>query len=268
MADALLGLVAHPLAVVAHVLRETLRALPLPHKQIVIPAQAGIQFFYWIPGLPPDRVGGAPGMTGLRLRVRVHRRAAGELRRDLDHRLVDQHRHRVQVAGESFEPQPLRLQRQRAAAGERVVKSRQPVAVEQLPGARMVGVLGAGAPPARPDLVARRLQDRLVGGVLPQHQGLDDAEQALALDVGQHVVQRRLRSGLRHGEVGALGPAGEFACFFPQLQAGPERGLGLALELGVRAQRVHVGRGVVHHLRKDHGAGRRQGPARPPQVQR
>ena len=55
------------------------------------------------------------------------------------------------------------------------------VAVEQLLGARMVGVLGAGAPPALPDLVARRLQHRLVGGVLPQHQILDDAEQPLAL---------------------------------------------------------------------------------------
>ena len=45
----------------------------------------------------------------------------------------------------------------------------------------MVGVLGAGPPPALPDLVARPLQHRLVGGVLPQHQVFDDAEQPLAL---------------------------------------------------------------------------------------
>ena len=45
----------------------------------------------------------------------------------------------------------------------------------------MVGVLGAGAAPALPDLVPRRLQHRLVGGVLPQHQVFDDAEQPLAL---------------------------------------------------------------------------------------
>ena len=105
----------------------------------------------------------------------------GELRRDLDHRLVDQHRHRVQVAGVALQPEPLRLQRQRPAAGEGVVEGGQLVAVEQLLGARMVGVLGAGAPPALPDLVARLLQHRLVGGVLPQHQVLDDAEEPLAL---------------------------------------------------------------------------------------
>ena len=98
---------------------------------------------------------------------RIHRRLARELRRDLDHRLVDQHRHRVQVAGVALEPEPLRLERQRPAAGERIVEGGQLLAVEQLLRARMVGVLGAGAPPALPDLVARRLQHRLVGGVLP-----------------------------------------------------------------------------------------------------
>ena len=74
-------------------------------------------------------------------RLGVHRRLARELRRDLDHRLVDQHRHRVQVAGVALEPEPLRFERQRPAAGEGVVEGGQLVAVEQLLRARMVGVL-------------------------------------------------------------------------------------------------------------------------------
>lgn len=53
--------------------------------------------------------------------------------------------------------------------------------VEQFPGARMIGVLGAGVAPALPDFVARLAQHRLVGGVLPLDQFFDDAEQPLAL---------------------------------------------------------------------------------------
>ena len=55
------------------------------------------------------------------------------------------------------------------------------VAVEQLLRPRVVGVRGAGVAPALPDLVPRLLEDLLVGGVLPQHQVLDDAEQPLPL---------------------------------------------------------------------------------------
>ena len=40
-----------------------------------------------------------------------------------DHRLVDQHRHRVEVAGMGFEAQPLRFERQGAGGGDRVVES-------------------------------------------------------------------------------------------------------------------------------------------------
>ncbi|MFZ1507619.1 MAG: hypothetical protein WAV74_12610, partial [Anaerolineae bacterium] len=59
----------------------------------------------------------------------IDRRLAGELGRDLDHRFVDQHRHGVEVAGVGFEAQALRLQRQRAAAGEGIVERGQLVAV-------------------------------------------------------------------------------------------------------------------------------------------
>ncbi len=172
VADALFRLVAHPLAVMAHVLGEALRAFPFAHKELVIPAQAGIQFVLWIPGLRCA----APGMT-----AEGNRRLAGKARRDLDHRLVDQHRHRVEVAGVTFQPQALCFQRQRAAAGKGVVEGRQHMTVEQFPGARMIGVLGAGVAPALPDFVARRLQHGFVNGVLPQHQLLDDAEQPLPL---------------------------------------------------------------------------------------
>ena len=40
------------------------------------------------------------------------------------------------------------------------------------------------------------------------------------------------------------------------------------VQLRVRAEHVHVGRRVVHHLREDHRPRRRQRPPRPPQVQR
>ena len=166
-ADALLGLVAHPLAVVTHVLGQTLRALPLAGDERLLLSRLGI-----------------------------HRRPACKAGRDLDHRLVDQHRDRVQVARVRFQSEPLRLERQRAATGEGVVEGGELVPVEELLRARVVGVLRAGAAPALPDLVARGLQHRLVGGVLPLHEILDDAKEPLALLLllllgGKEVGQRR-----------------------------------------------------------------------------
>ena len=162
-------------------------------------------------------------------------RQPGKPRRDLDHRLVDQHRDRVQVAGVALEPEPLRLERQRAAARERVVEGGQFARIKQrhlpnefffpyflFPISYFLILLGAGAPPACPDLVARRLQHLLVGGVLPQHEILDDAEEPLAL----------------------------------------------LLLLLHRREEVRITRRVVHHLREDHRPRRRQRPPRPPQVQR
>ena len=51
--------------------------------------------------------------------------------------------------------------------------------VEEFLGSRVVGVFGAGVAPALPDLVASRLQDLFVGGVFPEHQVFDDAEEPL-----------------------------------------------------------------------------------------
>jgi hypothetical protein len=101
------------------------------------------------------------------------------------------------------------------------VEGGQLLGVEQLGGAGVVFIRLARPLPARPDLVARRLEHIFVVGVLPLHQVLDDLEQAPAL--------RLLR-----------------LC---------------------RWEEVRVGRGVVHHLGEDDCPRRRQGPARPPQMQ-
>ena len=103
MADALLGLVAHPLAVVANILGQTLRALPVLGEVILVFA-----------------------------RLRVNRRLASELRRDLDHRLVDQHRDGVQVTGVSSRVRAAAPRAAAAAAGEGVVEGGKPLSVEQI----------------------------------------------------------------------------------------------------------------------------------------
>ena len=74
----------------------------------------------------------------------IYRRLAREFGRDFDHRFVDEHRHRIEVAGIALQPEPLRFERQRAAASEGVVERREFFRIEQLLGARMVLVLGTG----------------------------------------------------------------------------------------------------------------------------
>jgi hypothetical protein len=239
MADATLGLITHPLAVVAYVLGQALR----PSPRAAVPD-------------PPTRRG-------------VHGRPAAEARRDLDHRLVDQHRHRIQITGVRFQAQALRLQRQCAPAGERVMKRGQRVTPEKFGGPRVVGVVGAGAAPALPDLVARGLQHLLVGGVLPLHQFADDVEQALALQVGRAAGQRgRLARRVHRGVTARLRLLPRAAAALPQCLPILEFALGAALERGVRQQGVDVGGGVVDHLREDHGPRSSQRTPRPPQVQR
>ena len=83
----------------------------------------------------------------------------------------------------ALQPQPLRLQRQRAAAGKGVVKGGQPVGVEQLGSLRVVPVQFAHLAPGTADFGAGTLQHLLVVGVLPLDQILDDAEQPLALEL-------------------------------------------------------------------------------------
>ena len=59
------------------------------------------------------------------------------------------------------------------------MKGRQFMAIKEFFGPRMVGILSTGAPPALPDLVSGLLQHRLVGGVLPQNQILNDLKEPL-----------------------------------------------------------------------------------------
>ena len=176
-----------------------------------------------------------------------------------------------------FEAQPLRLERQRAAASERVVERRQRVAVEQLGGARVTGVLGARPAPTLPDLGPRPLQHLLVGRVLPQNQLFENPEQPRAFEFRRHVTQRR-GAQLRLDCSARLLPcpdvpvsgrwrrrAGARCASSQALLQRPLRG---ALLPCIRQKHVDVLRRVVDHLREDHRTRRRQRPARPPQVQR
>ena len=65
-----------------------------------------------------------------------------------------------------FQPQPLRLQRERSTPGKRIVKSRERVLIEHLGGSRMGRILGARSPPALPGLSPRRFQHLFVRGTL------------------------------------------------------------------------------------------------------
>jgi hypothetical protein len=58
------------------------------------------------------------------------------------------------------------------------------------------------------------------------------------------------------------------AALLHQVLDDAEQALALLLLLGLGGEQVGQRRGVVHHLGEDHGAGRRQRPARPPEVQR
>ena len=99
---------------------------------------------------------------------------ARELRRDLDHGLVDEYRHRVQVARVRLQAQALRLQGNCPAAGKGVVYR---------------GWVSIGTKMNEP---ARRIQHILIVAVLPLHQGLNEVEEPPAGRVlGLAIVARR-----------------------------------------------------------------------------
>ena len=163
-----------------------------------------------------------------------------------------------------FETEPLRFERQGTSAGERVVKRGQLVAIENLPGARMVRVRGTSPPPALPDLGPRPLQHLLVGGVLPEDQLFQNLEQALALDLRRHRLEGQLRLGER-GIIQLPGRQHPLRLMFgqPLLQ----HSLRGALLLCVGKQHVDVLGRVVDHLGEDDRPRRRQRPSCPPQMQ-
>jgi len=179
MPNALLRLITHPPTVMAHVLGEALRASPLSLGFLVI---------------------------ALRLPRRIHRFPSRKFRRNLDHGLVDQHCHGVQIARIALEPQALRFQRQRATTGKGIMKRRQLFAIKKIFRSWISSVVGTGSSPALPDLVACRLQHLFVGHVLPYHELFDDAKQSLALLVGEHFIQRWFWAGLQDCQVCTFGP--------------------------------------------------------------
>ena len=111
--------------------------------------------------------------------LRVHRRSSCETLRHLQHRSIDQHRHRVQIAGQRLQAQALSLQRDGAATCERIEHRRRPV-----------GETPLNFRPGPPQHIS-------VPAVLPHHQVLQDPEQALALDglilLGRKPVRVRRR---------------------------------------------------------------------------
>jgi hypothetical protein len=89
----------------------------------------------------------------------------GPLRRDFDEGLVDEHGHRVEVAGVGFQTETLGFKGDGTPTREGVENWR--------------GVAVA----ALADLGSGFFKHLLVGGVLPLHEALDDAEESLALGV-------------------------------------------------------------------------------------
>ena len=143
--DAAFGFVAHPLPVRLNIRSQTLRPL------------VGVE---------------------TRVDTWMHRRQTRKPRRDLDHRLVDQHRHRIQITSQSRKPKPLRLQRNRPTTRERIQNRRRSV---------------------REATVNLSLcfsqHDRIVG-VLPHHQPFQNPEQppsfCLLLIDRQRLIARRI----------------------------------------------------------------------------
>ena len=166
-----------------------------------------------------------------------------------------------------LEPQPLRLERQGAPTGERIVERGQLVPVEQLRCTGMVCVAGARPAPALPNLRSGPLQHLRVRRVLPLHKRLDDPEQTLAFDPGGHLpkvvsVRRAVccRSAAYRLRVSRRPFTGGRAAL--------ERAQRRSLRCRVGQQLVEVLRRVVDHLCKDDRPRRGQRAARPPQVQR
>ena len=150
--DAAERLPLHPLAVILHIGGKPLRPLP---------AGCAIQ----------------PGAA-----VRVDRCLPGKPGRDLDHCLVDHHRHGVQVVGVGFQPQPLGFQRNSTAAGKGVQQGRR--------------VIVGGAQ----DLCLGSRQHLRVVGVFPLDQLFQNAKQPLSLGVLGFLggVQLRVGRGVVH----------------------------------------------------------------------
>src|SRR4051812_48982309 len=132
----------------------------------------------------------------------------------------------------------------------------------------MIRVIRTGSTPALPDFVARRLEHLLVSRVLPKYESLNYVKQSLALEISKDCVECWLRARRRCRDAGGLGLRGQSGGFFPNLVLTLQLTLSLPPTLGVVAQKFHVLRGVVHHLRKNDSARCCERPTGPPEVQR
>src|SRR5258708_984580 len=81
----------------------------------------------------------------------------------------------------ALEAETLCFERQCSATSKGIVKGGQLVSIKQFPRTWMVDILRTGSPPALPDFRACPVQHFFVGGVLPLHEVLNDAKEALAL---------------------------------------------------------------------------------------
>ena len=87
MSDALICLLLHPLAVIAHILRKPLCSAPATaHSRDLC--------------------------------IRIYRSFAGEAGRNLNHSLIDRYSYRIQVVGVCFQPKTLRLQGNGSTTGK------------------------------------------------------------------------------------------------------------------------------------------------------
>src|ERR1700733_7838846 len=148
MANARLPLVPHPLAVVPHVLGQTLCAFAVPASALE-----------------------------LGLRLRVHWWLPREFRRDFYERLTDKHCDRIKVRAISAEPEPLRLQGDRPPARKRIVDRRR-FGLEVVEDGLTVALLWwfFAKPPCdrTRDLPPRLIKNRLVVRRFPRHYPLNN----------------------------------------------------------------------------------------------
>jgi len=159
MADALLGLIPHPLSIVAHIFGEALSALPCIWSRDLLP-----------------------------ICYRPYRGPICKFGRDLDHGLIDQHRHRVKIAGVGFKAKRCASRGSEPPPAKGSWKAGRLTAVKQLFSARVIGMFRAGPPPGLPDLITCLLKHDLIGSVFPFNKFLDNLEQALPLQFSQDLV--------------------------------------------------------------------------------
>ncbi len=175
MTDAFFRLVPHPLAIVTHILGQARRPLPAVAHMLLL-------LTFW-----------------------VDWSHARELWRNLDHCLVDQHRHRIQVGSPRFNAQALRLQGNRSPAGKRIVERRHLLWIEEFFRLRVAFVQGAGFLPALLNLCPRLGKNLFVVGVLPEYQLLHDAEEPFPLGLRFLLVHAAPEAAFVTGVVDKLG---------------------------------------------------------------